>query len=160
MIAPTCRRSAPIDLQAGRCFYCHRDIERRGGDIDHFIPWFRYPVDLGHNFVLAHASCNSAKGATLASEEHLAHWAVRNRAHGGTIAAECDRVRCLHDLGASTQVARWAYEQASAAGGRTWVLGKRLAGLTDAWRIALQHPEVSATRVGAQGDMLIERKKQ
>ena len=29
--------------------------------IDHFIPWPRYPIDLGHNFVLAHAGCSSAK---------------------------------------------------------------------------------------------------
>ncbi len=39
--------------QHGRCLYCRREI-RSGGDVDHFIAWSRYPVDLGHNLVLAH----------------------------------------------------------------------------------------------------------
>jgi hypothetical protein len=90
-------------------------------------------VDLGHNFVLAHQSCNGAKGSTLAAEEHLAHWGERNRRHGGAIATECDRVNVIHDLGASIQIARWAYEQTSAAGGLTWRAGKVLIALASSW---------------------------
>ena len=30
------------------------------GCVDHFIAWSRYPVDLGHNLVLAHNGCNEA----------------------------------------------------------------------------------------------------
>ena len=37
------------------------------GAVDHFIPWRRYPLDLGHNFVLAHSACNSSKGDRLAA---------------------------------------------------------------------------------------------
>ena len=109
------------DLQAGRCFYCHKDMKI--GDVDHFIPWSRYPVDLGHNFVLAHGKCNSAKGAMLAAEEHLARWVERNRDHGAEIARECDRARVAHDLNASMQVARWAYGQAASAGALAWLRG-------------------------------------
>ena len=109
------------DLQAGRCFYCHKDMKT--SDVDHFIPWSRYPVDLGHNFVLAHGPCNSAKGAMLAAEEHLARWVERNSDHGEEIARECDRARVAHDLNASMQVAHWAYGQAASAGASAWLRG-------------------------------------
>jgi 5-methylcytosine-specific restriction endonuclease McrA len=33
--------------------------------IDHFIPWSRFPVDLGNNFVLALATCNGKKSDRL-----------------------------------------------------------------------------------------------
>ncbi len=41
-----------MEIQEGRCFYCER---RLGGapHVDHLVPWSRYPVDLGHNFVVA-----------------------------------------------------------------------------------------------------------
>ena len=47
------------DFQAARCFYCGKNA--KAGDLDHFIPWSRYPIDLGHNFVFAHARCNGDK---------------------------------------------------------------------------------------------------
>ncbi len=58
------------EIQSGGCFYCNRAI-RGGGEIDHFVPWARYPTDLGHNFVLSHGSCNNDKRDLLASERHL-----------------------------------------------------------------------------------------
>jgi hypothetical protein len=39
---------------------CRRPL-KEAGHVDHFIPWPRYAVDLGHNFVLAHASRNERK---------------------------------------------------------------------------------------------------
>jgi 5-methylcytosine-specific restriction endonuclease McrA len=126
------------DLQAGRCFYCDHSM---GGaaDVDHFIPWSRYPVDLGHNFVLAHRTCNGAKGSMLAAEDHLARWAERNRRYGDAIGSEYGRVNFIHDLAASTQIARWAYEQTFAAGALTWIGGKRVAALgSTAWAVLLR----------------------
>jgi len=67
------------DLQRGACFYCNREM-RGQTEVDHFVPWALYPLDLGHNFVLAHRECNSAKRDLLASEEHLDAWAERNPA--------------------------------------------------------------------------------
>ena len=53
-----------------------------------------------------------------------------------------------HDLSASTQFARWAYEQTAAAGGLTWIGGKRLKG---AWRMTgareFRHHEYNSTTV-------------
>jgi len=46
-------RSFLKEIQSGDCFYCNKQIPG-SGDVDHFIPWVKYPVDLGHNFVLAH----------------------------------------------------------------------------------------------------------
>ena len=43
--------SKPLrELQHGRCFYCQGNLPKAAA-VDHFIPWSRYPVDLGHNFV-------------------------------------------------------------------------------------------------------------
>ncbi len=46
-------RPVLMDLQNGKCFYCAEAIRGGGGHVDHFIPWSKYPIDLGHNFVLA-----------------------------------------------------------------------------------------------------------
>ncbi|MCC9602882.1 HNH endonuclease [Stieleria sp. JC731] len=35
-----------IDVQERQCFYCHKDLQR-SMDVDHVIPWSRYPADLG-----------------------------------------------------------------------------------------------------------------
>jgi 5-methylcytosine-specific restriction endonuclease McrA len=48
------------DVHRGQCFYCRQTL-KNAGEVDHFIPWSRYPTDLGHNFVLAHPGCNNAK---------------------------------------------------------------------------------------------------
>jgi hypothetical protein len=95
-----------VDLQAGRCFYCHGAVAGVTADLDRSIPWSRYPVDLGHNFVLAHGKCNTSKSSILACEEHLGRWAERNRTYGGQIARECDRVRFTSVLDATFQIAR------------------------------------------------------
>lgn len=53
-----------MELQHGACFYRSRPV--REGALDHFIPWGKYPIDLGHNFVLADRMCNEDKGDLLA----------------------------------------------------------------------------------------------
>ena len=67
-----------MDVQRGECLYCRKPLPKQS-QVDHFIPWSRYPADLGHNFVLAHQGCNHAKSDYLAAEDHLAAWAERNR---------------------------------------------------------------------------------
>src|SRR5207249_557923 len=54
-------RPVLLDLQHGRCFYCRNSLTAANTHVDHFIPWARYPVDLGHNFVLADDRCNTKK---------------------------------------------------------------------------------------------------
>jgi len=65
------------DLQEGRCFYCGREMT--AADVDHFIPWARYPDNCIENLVLADSSCNRDKRDFLAATEHVLRWADRNR---------------------------------------------------------------------------------
>lgn len=64
------------ELQEGRCFYCHRPI-RGAAEVDHFIPWSRYPDNGIDNLVLADAVCNNAKRDFLAAPPHLKRWLAR-----------------------------------------------------------------------------------
>src|SRR5262249_46076578 len=32
------------DIQSGACFYCKRRIDTAAGQVDHFVPWSRYPL--------------------------------------------------------------------------------------------------------------------
>jgi len=120
------------DVQGDRCFYCEARI-RSASDVDHFIPWWRYPTDLGHNFVLAHAECNRRKSDHLAAEAHLARWVERNRTHGQELASAFDLKRIRHDLVASERIARWAYGQIASRQGRVWVEGSTLVEVGKAW---------------------------
>lgn len=65
-------RDPLLELQRGRCFYC--DGERGPWDVDHFLPWSRWPDDRLDNLVVAHRRCNNAKRDALAAVDHLAAW--------------------------------------------------------------------------------------
>lgn len=106
-------------LQRDSCFYCQGAL-KRSGVVDHFIPWMRYPIDLGHNFVLAHAGCNGSKSNILADVDHLKRWWVRNQEHGHDLSAGFDAQHILHDLTASRAIICWAYGQAERVGSRVW----------------------------------------
>lgn len=66
-----------VELQSGRCFYCRSRLAG-AGDVDHFIPWARYPDNGIDNLVVAHDRCNRAKRDFLAAPRHLANWRARN----------------------------------------------------------------------------------
>ena len=74
-------RGALLEFQEGRCFYCERPIKsaKNQAAVDHFVPWSRYPWDVGHNFVLADQKCNSSKSDLLPARDHLEHWLARYR---------------------------------------------------------------------------------
>jgi hypothetical protein len=131
-------RYRPIleDIQDGRCFYCDERL-RGQTDVDHFIPWRRYPVDLGHNFVLAHGACNAHKGDRLAAEPHLRRWSDRNREWSELLAERFEATGVLHDVTVSVRVARWAYGQVERAGGQVWVERSVLRPLGEGWAGAL-----------------------
>ena len=63
-------------FQAGACFYCEAPL-REPGEIDHFLPFSRYPDDGIDNLVLAHARCNHSKLAFLADLHHADRWKQR-----------------------------------------------------------------------------------
>ncbi|GIW53229.1 MAG: HNH endonuclease [Gemmatimonadales bacterium] len=72
---------APLrELQDDRCFYCDRKLGRVQGrrpQVDHFIPWARYPNNAIENLVVADERCNGNKGDHLAASGHLERWKSR-----------------------------------------------------------------------------------
>jgi hypothetical protein len=123
------------DTQRGLCLYCERQVTN--GDIDHFIPWSRYPRDLAHNLVLAHKECNRRKSDSLASENHLEGWLLRNTDHGEEIAEAARTANIIVDYPATHRVAAWAYSHGAALGARAWVIGETVEPLSGRWRSLL-----------------------
>jgi 5-methylcytosine-specific restriction endonuclease McrA len=70
-------REPLLGVQRGRCFYCQ--AERGPWEVDHFLPWSRWPDDRLDNLVVADRRCNSDKGAALAAVQYLEQWWTRTR---------------------------------------------------------------------------------
>lgn len=130
-------RQILIPFQEGRCFYCEGKLIGEKADVDHFIPWMRYASDLGHNFVVAHASCNNNKRDLLAGIPHLKRWVERNTDHRQTLETLFREQDVLHDLEVSTQVARWAYDQAETSGAFVWLRKGETSHINGSWRSLL-----------------------
>jgi len=127
-------RPVLLDLQKGRCFYCRSALTMANTHVDHFVAWARYPVDLGHNFVLADSKCNNQKRDRLPACEHLEAWAERNNGYGEQIRGALTDRGIISELAASVRVAQWAYGQTEAAGGLTWLKGDQMVPLFGGWR--------------------------
>jgi 5-methylcytosine-specific restriction endonuclease McrA len=121
-----------LDVQHGICLYCQKKLSKQS-QVDHFIPWSRYPADLGHNFVLAHDKCNNAKSDFLAAENHLAAWNERNNEHQAELQARLVEAALPCDLAATVQIAKWVYQQTEKANGQVWVEEKVLRHLRGEW---------------------------
>jgi hypothetical protein len=129
-------RAVLRDHQQGRCLYCAREL-RGAGCVDHFIAWSRYPVDLGHNLVLAHDGCNAAKRDFLAYPAHLERWQLSHVERASELAQRFDELSLPHDGERSRAIAWWAYEQGEAAGAHAWIDADRFERLGSSWRDVL-----------------------
>lgn len=125
-------RNILMDVQAGVCLYCQQPLPKLT-QVDHFIPWSRYPADLGHNFVLAHNQCNNAKSDYLAAEQHLAAWVERNKKHQAELQSRLQAAALPCDWNATVQIAQWVYQQTEKARGQVWVTQKVLEHLGPDW---------------------------
>jgi hypothetical protein len=104
--------------------------------VDHFIPWSRYPLDLGHNYVLADARCNGDKADRLAAYDHLSRWCARNARRDLAEAFEGRMVP--YDDKVTRRVGCWAYEQADRARATVWERGREgMVRLDSRWRSVL-----------------------
>lgn len=121
------------DIQSDNCFYCNGRL-REAGEIDHFVPWARYPIDLGHNFVLAHACCNRSKRDFLAAQHHLEHWQKRNQNLGASLGQEFDTRGIPHNITATERIAFWAYNQAEGSQSNLWHLKNIVQPIEASWR--------------------------
>lgn len=122
-----------MDVQNGICLYCQKNLSNNT-EVDHFIPWSRYPADLGHNFVLAHKGCNNAKSDYVAGEEHLAAWSERNRLHQEVLKSRLQEAALPCDWSASIQIARWVYQQTDRVKGQVWVMKNVFQHLSPTWQ--------------------------
>ena len=122
--------------QRGRCFYCERPVHSRG-EVDHFVPWSRYPNDLANNFVLAHASCNNSKRDHLAATDHLRRWFETHIADADELTAAYTENGISVAPEVSLQVTRWAYENGDASGALMWRSGSELLYFDRDWRDAM-----------------------
>ena len=142
-------RPVLAELQHERCFYCSKPIRGDGGEVDHFIPWAKYPVDLAHNFVLADRGCNGKKRDRMPHVEHLAAWTERNGRYGDQItAALMNQLPC--DLHCTNRIAHWAYAQTEGAGGLTWLRGDELVALSPEWRNSMARKQRAESEVRYQ----------
>jgi HNH endonuclease len=124
-------------LQEGLCFYCGGRLDAAAA-VDHFVPWSRYPVDFGHNFVLSHGTCNGKKGDRLAAFEHLDRWCQRTRRDGKALDEAFIAAKIFADRAASVMITRWAYEQLEAGAGLVWVSGVKMVPLDARWRAVIE----------------------
>ena len=124
------------DHQGGRCLYCRKEL-RGAGCVDHFIAWSRYPVDLGHNLVLAHDACNAKKRDFLAYPAHLERWQVSHLERASELAQRFDSLALPHEEMRSRAITWWAYEQGEAAGAHAWIDTDRFVRLDASWRDVL-----------------------
>ena len=125
------------DIQSGCCFYCTAALSSPG-DVDHFIPWSRYSLDYGHNFVLAHPTCNREKGAYLAAENHLEDWVKRNEVQGEPFTKKLRGLGFVSDWNSSRQIAHWAYQGAADLNALLWLAGTGPVPMTGAWAVLLR----------------------
>jgi hypothetical protein len=127
------------EVQEAKCFYCQREIgPSQKPHVDHFIPWATYPIDLGHNFVLAHETCNGAKADHLAAAQHLRRWTERNRCDGEHLRRQFITAGINQDLLTSSRIAAWAYSKASSVGAMTWIKSRSFEPLPPDWFSSLQ----------------------
>lgn len=107
------------EIQEGCCFYCSKGLNDKS-EVDHFVPWARYPTDLGHNFVLAHSSCNNAKSDFLGAERHLERWVGRNEEKSAELEQRLYDANLPNNSKASNCIAKWAYDQVEKSKGQVW----------------------------------------
>ncbi len=109
-----CNRSAltsitPIllDYQNGKCFYCNKSV-LKNSDVDHFIPWKKYPRDLAENFVLSCPACNRSKSDMLASLPYRDLW-IETAVNNTNRSQEITRYGFISDQECCIKVSSWAY---------------------------------------------------
>ena len=101
-------REPLTNLQDGRCFYCDRRVQERP-DVDHFVPWSRFPDDGLDNLVVAHAACNGSKRDFMAAAEHVERWRRRMVEQGPSLAALASQAGWRRDDTRTLSVARALY---------------------------------------------------
>jgi len=120
-------RAGLWEMQDRRCFYCERRLRDPGqAQVDHFVPWSRYPDDGLDNLVVADKECNGWKSHSLAAANHVARWARRfadDSAEHAQLGDLAERVSWERHAVRSLSVARAIYLRLP-DDARLWLSGK------------------------------------
>jgi hypothetical protein len=116
-------RDPLVELQSGLCFYCERNLTSPP-EVDHFIPWSRYPRNLMHNLVAAHRSCNAQKSDILPSIGFHDRWQDHIANRDGDLQTIAENAGILADRGTAIHVANWCYDEARRIGAEVWLGGE------------------------------------
>jgi 5-methylcytosine-specific restriction endonuclease McrA len=95
-------------LHQGRCFYCDRALGNRF-DLDHVVPWTRFPNDAIENLVPADPKCNNDKRDTLPAIIHVSRWAKQIEANGPDLNEIAQSTNWLTDPSHTLAIARSTY---------------------------------------------------
>jgi hypothetical protein len=102
------------DLQGGLCFYSGDKLASpKAGEVDHFIPWARYPFDSPFNLVLASKKMNNQLRDELKKPEWRVRWLARNDTHRSRLIAPApDGFAALEqDRETVRAIADWVYSR-------------------------------------------------
>ena len=132
-------RIKPIlhEIQEGRCFYTGRNLVLSEAEVDHFIPWSRYPIDLGHNFVLTSGPTNRSKSNHIAAEKYLCKWTQFCLDNQSNLVENFERIKMRYDLESSLKIAQWCYNQVDQVNAQVWIKKGQLETLSDLWKPTL-----------------------
>ncbi len=112
-------------LQENRCFYCAGVLDRSPRtrpQVDHFIPWVRYPTNAVETLVVAHEGCNLHKRDFLAEPTHVHRWRKLMTQQAGAMTQLAEETRWEHHPPETENVARAIYFHLP-AGSRLWTHG-------------------------------------
>jgi hypothetical protein len=101
-------RAGLREVQDNLCFFCSTRMTAKV-EVDHFIPWSRYPDNGIENLVVAHAKCNNAKRNHLAAADHVAHWVERAGARQAELAEVAAQQSWVRHPARTVSVARSIY---------------------------------------------------
>lgn len=140
---PKALRNGLVELQDGRCFYCRDDLRSRI-EVDHFLPWSRWPTNAIENLVVADR-CNNAKRDHLAAGCHVEAWATRVELRGAHLVELAHRAGWESDPARSLALVRSCYAHLPAetplwvgadrfVAAEPWSIATLLASVTIPWR--------------------------
>ncbi len=112
-------RPVLMSYQSGKCFYCNKNLNANS-DVDHYIPWKKYPRNLAENFVLSCPNCNRSKSDLLAGSNHLEKW-LSDVIDNSQRILDVSNVGFISDKKCILMVSRWAYQNAFEASSNTWI---------------------------------------
>jgi hypothetical protein len=102
------------ELQSGRCFYSGDKLAKpNAGEVDHFIPWARYPFDSPFNLVLASRKINNSLRDQLKPLDWRDRWLQRNETAFSLLTASppAGFGALIGDRVTAHLIARWAYQR-------------------------------------------------